>query len=62
MRTAGYFLLLLGAGFLILPMIGFHPALLEAFGEHKKYVPYAALVLGGILLGLSFRKKKAEKK
>lgn len=62
MRTVAHFLLLLGAALIVLPMLDWHPAILKPFGQYGKYVPYAALAVGGILLALSFRKKKDEKK
>jgi len=62
MRTAGYFLLILGAGSFILPKVGWKPMIMSAFGEYQTHAAIAALVLGAVLFALSFRKKKEEKK
>jgi hypothetical protein len=61
MRTAGYFLLILGAGSFLLPLVGWHPMIMGAFGAYEKHAAISALVLGAILIGLSFRKKKEQK-
>ncbi len=62
MRTAGYFLLILGAGSFLLPLVHWHPMIMAQFGAYEKHAAITALVLGAVLFGLSFRKKKDEKK
>jgi hypothetical protein len=58
MRTAGYFLLILGAGSFLLPLVGWHPMIMSSFGRYEKHAAISAIVLGALLFGLSFLKKK----
>jgi hypothetical protein len=62
LRNIGFFLLLLGASSFLLPLIGWNSRIMLLFGEHQKVAAIAFLVVGGILFGLSFRRKKEEEK
>lgn len=54
MRSAGIWMLILGVGGFILPLIGIQFRLLSVFGEGQSYVAGGLAVLGLILLVLSF--------
>jgi hypothetical protein len=62
LRNIGFLLLLLGASSFIFPMLNLRSRIMSAFGEHERIAAIASLALGAILFGLSFRKKKEEKK
>ncbi|MBI3854745.1 MAG: hypothetical protein HY293_03540 [Planctomycetes bacterium] len=62
MRNAGLFLILLGATTFIFPLFNRHSMILGVFGEHEKIAAIVSLAAGAVLIGLSFRKKKEEKK
>lgn len=60
LRNIGFLLLLLGASSFIFPMIGFRSRIMSAFGENEKIAAGAALGVGAVLFGLSFRGGKKE--
>lgn len=62
MRTAGFFLALLGATSFLFPLIGRTSMIMSVFGEHEKVAAVASIAVGAVLFLLSFRKKKEEKK
>jgi hypothetical protein len=62
LRNIGFLLLLLGASSFIFPLIGFNSRIMLLFGEHQKIAAIVFLAVGAILFGLSFRKKKEDKK
>jgi len=62
MRTGGFTLLLLGATSFLFPMIGRRSMIMSVFGEYEKPAAIAALVVGAVLFGLSFLKKKKDEK
>jgi hypothetical protein len=62
LRNIGFLLLLLGGSSFIFPMMGLRSRIMSAFGEQERIAAIAALVVGGVLFALSFRKKKEEKK
>jgi hypothetical protein len=62
MRTAGFFLIVAGASSYVLKAIGRQSLIMGTFGEYEKYAAPAVIVLGAILVVLSLRKKKDEKK
>lgn len=61
MRHTGFFLLFIGASHWILPLFSMRNRFLILFGEHQLYAAIAALVVGGLLFALSFRKKEEKK-
>jgi len=61
MRTAAVVLLGLGATSFLFPLIGRRSLVMGFFGPHEKAAAIAGLVLGAILLALSFRKAPAKK-
>lgn len=60
MRQIAVWLLVLGVGSFILPMMGMQFRLLSAFGEATPFIGGGMAVLGGILLGVSFVAEKNE--
>jgi hypothetical protein len=62
LRNIGFLLLLLGGSSFVFPLIGFNSRIMLLFGEHQKIAAIAFLAVGAVLFGLSFRKKKEEKK
>jgi hypothetical protein len=64
LRNVGFVLLLLGASSFLWPMIqeGRRSKIMSVFGEHERIAAIASLAVGAVLIGLSFRKKKAEEK
>ena len=62
MRTAGFFLALLGASSFLFPLFDRKSMIMSVFGEHEKVAAIASLAVGAVLFLLSFRKKKEEKK
>jgi hypothetical protein len=63
MRTAGLFLALLGATHFLFPLIGRTSWILtNVFGQYERIGAIGCLAVGAVLFGLSFRKKKEEKK
>lgn len=58
MRTAGFTLLLLGASSFLFPLIHRRSMIMSVFGEHERVAAIASIVVGVILFGVSFRKKK----
>lgn len=60
MRQLAVWLLILGVGSFILPMMGLQFKLLSLFGEATPFVGGGMAVLGGILLGVSFVTEKNE--
>lgn len=58
MRTAGFTLLLLGATSFLFPLFERRSMIMQVFGEHEKIAAIAAIAVGAVLFGLSFRKKK----
>jgi hypothetical protein len=62
LRNIGFFLLLLGASTFLFPLMGKRSLIMMNFGEYEKIAAWVALGLGAVLFGLSFRKKKEEKK
>ena len=61
-RNIGFLLLLLGASSFLFPLLNMRSRIMSAFGEHEKIAAIASLAVGAVLFGLSFRKKKEEKK
>ncbi len=61
MRTAGIFLALLGATSFVFPLFELRSMIMSVFGEHERTAAIAAVALGAILFGLSFRKRKEPK-
>ena len=62
MRTAGFFLALLGGTSFLLPLFGRKSLIMSVFGEYEQISAIAAISVGTVLFLLSFRKKKEEKK
>lgn len=62
LRNVGFVLLLLGASSFVFPLIGFRSRIMSLFEQHERIAAIAALVVGAVLFGLSFRGKKEEKK
>ena len=62
MRTAGFFLMLLGATSFIFPLFNWQSMIMKQFGEHERTAAIASIAVGAVLFGLSFRKKKEAKK
>jgi len=63
LRDVGFVLLLLGASSFIWPMIREgRRGILSFFGEHEKTAAIASIVVGAVVFGLSFRKKKGDEK
>jgi len=64
LRNIGFVLALLGASSFIWPLLseGRRRGLMAFFGEHEQKAAIASLVVGGVIFGLSFRKKKEEEK
>jgi len=64
LRNVGFVLLLLGASSFIWPLIsdGRRRGLMSFFGEHERTAAIASIVVGAVVFGLSFRKKKDEEK
>lgn len=63
MRTAGFFLALLGATSFLFPLFERKSLIMSVFGEHEKVAAIASIAVGTALFLLSFRKRKeAEKK
>ena len=61
-RNIGFFLLLLGGSSFIFPLFEWRSKIMSVFGEHERIAAIAALAVGAVLFGLSFRKKKEEEK
>lgn len=55
MRSAGIWLLILGAGAFILPYFGLQFKILSIFGESLPLVAGGMAVAGAVMLALSFR-------
>lgn len=62
LRNIGFFLLLLGASTFVFPLMNRKSMVMSMFGEQEKLAAIVALGLGAVVFGLSFRKKKEEKK
>lgn len=61
-RNLGFVLLLLGGSSFIFPLFEWRSRIMSMFGQHERIAAIAFLVAGVVLFGLSFRKKKEEKK
>jgi hypothetical protein len=59
MKNLGVLLLVLGAGSFILPMLGLQFKLMRLFGDAQPIVAIIAVLLGAVLLGISFMRQKA---
>ena len=55
MRNTAIFLLVLGVGAFVLPMMGLQFKILSLFGEATPMVAAGMAVVGGVMLFLSFR-------
>jgi len=64
LRNIGFMLVLLGASSFIWPMIsdGHRRGIMSFFGEHERVAAIVSIAVGAVVFGLSFRKKKEEKK
>ena len=60
LRNIGFVLLLLGASSFLFPLLGLRSRIMSYFGENEKTASIAFLAVGGVLFGLSFRKKKED--
>ena len=60
LRNIGFVLLLLGGSSFLFPLMGLRSRIMSAFGENEKKAAIAFLAAGGVLFGLSFRKKKED--
>ena len=61
MRTAGFFLAILGATSFLFPLFGMRSRIMSVFGEHEQIAAIASIAVGVVLFGLSFRRKKEKK-
>ena len=60
LRNVGFLLLILGGSSFIFPMMGWRSRVMSLFGEHERTAAIASIVVGAVVFGLSFRKKKGE--
>jgi len=58
MKSFGTILLILGIGSFILPYFGYQFKLFNKLGEYETIAEIAAIVIGAILLVISFMKSK----
>lgn len=62
MRNAGIWLLVLGAGSFLLPLIGLQFRILDLLGEARPLIAGVMAAAGAVMLALSFRGGAAETK
>jgi len=62
LRNIGFLLLLVGGSYYLFPLFNARSRILSLFGDHQQIAAIAALAVGAVLFGLSFRKKKEEEK
>ena len=62
LRNIGFLLLLLGASTFVFPLFNMTSRIMRLFGDQEKIAAIAALAVGAVLFGLSFRGTKGEEK
>ncbi len=61
MRSWGVVLAVIGVSHWILPKLGLQHAVFRLFGDYQTHAAVGMIVVGAVLVGLSFRKKPEKK-